>query len=195
MADASCSAATSLSAPIPLIYGTATKVPHLSRFTSHPRYSVAVLLTTPLTSTTSKENRTYLFLCADARIFRLTRPAWGEPGEQLEPGKVYPIFQLTRPFVVFKCAQYHFNSLAPHGANRFIFVFLRDPEVFQLTRPAWGEPESKAKIQALLADFNSLAPRGANPGCAAWAGIPKSYFNSLASRGANPPLRSPCPWC
>ena len=55
MADASCSAAASLSAQLSLIYGTATKAPHIRRFTSHPRYSVASLLTTPRTSTTQPQ--------------------------------------------------------------------------------------------------------------------------------------------
>ena len=54
LADASCSAAASLSAQLSLIYGTATKAPHIRRFTSHPRYSVAALLTIPLTSTTKR---------------------------------------------------------------------------------------------------------------------------------------------
>ena len=55
LADASCSAAASLSAQLSLIYGTATKAPHIRRFTSHPRYSVAALLTTPRTSTTQPQ--------------------------------------------------------------------------------------------------------------------------------------------
>ena len=55
MADASCSAVASLSAPPSSINGTATKIPHLHRFTSHPRYSVAALLTTPRTSTTQPQ--------------------------------------------------------------------------------------------------------------------------------------------
>ena len=55
MADASCSVAASLSAQLSLIYGTATKAPHIRRFTSHPRYSVAALLTTPRTSTTQPQ--------------------------------------------------------------------------------------------------------------------------------------------
>ena len=55
MADASCSATSLLLAHLPLIHGTATKVPHLSLFTSHPRYSVAVLLTSPLVSTTQPQ--------------------------------------------------------------------------------------------------------------------------------------------
>ena len=55
LADASCSAAAPLSAQLSLIYGTATKAPHIRRFTSHPRYSVAALLTTPRTSTTQPQ--------------------------------------------------------------------------------------------------------------------------------------------
>ena len=47
--------AASLSAQLSLIYGTATKAPHIRRFTSHPRYSVAALLTTPRTSTTQPQ--------------------------------------------------------------------------------------------------------------------------------------------
>ena len=54
-ADASCSAAASPSAHLSLLHGTATKVPHRFRFTSHPRCSVAPLLTTPAGCTSSPQ--------------------------------------------------------------------------------------------------------------------------------------------
>ena len=83
MADASCSAATFPSAHLPLTLGTATNphAPltfHLSsslfrRSTSHPRYSVAVLLTTPLTSTTFFEKRQKSHYLVGFRRFSNTR--------------------------------------------------------------------------------------------------------------------------
>ena len=42
MADASCSAAAFLPAQHSLINGKAAKIPHIFRFTLHPRYSVAL---------------------------------------------------------------------------------------------------------------------------------------------------------
>ena len=54
-ADASCSATASPSAHLSLLHGTATKVPHRFRFTSHPRCSVAPLLTTPAGCTSSPQ--------------------------------------------------------------------------------------------------------------------------------------------
>ena len=57
LADASCSAAASPSAHLSLLHGTATKVPHRFRFTSHPRCSVAPLLTTPAGCTIADARR------------------------------------------------------------------------------------------------------------------------------------------
>ena len=44
----------------PLFHGAATTIPHHLRFTSHPRYSVASLLTNPLVSTSRNLKRTTL---------------------------------------------------------------------------------------------------------------------------------------
>ena len=100
-----------------------------------------------------------------------------------------------------------FNSLAPRGANQTIArLFLRKP-VFQLTRPAGGEPgdrivdffelrfvsthsprggrtASTPARRFRTVRFNSLAPRGANPKTAAHK-RENSSFNSLAPLGAN----------
>ena len=35
----------------------------------------------------------------------------------------------------------NFNSLAPRGANQSLCVIARKKRTFQLTRPAWGEPQ------------------------------------------------------
>ena len=78
MADASCSVTSFLHTHLSLINGTATIVPHRLRFTSHPRYSVASLLTSPLVSTTiSKRHRKCDAVClwrrsrqgSDPRVF------------------------------------------------------------------------------------------------------------------------------
>ena len=80
---------------------------------------------------------------------------------------------------------FHFNSLAPCGANHMIDAPSPHSTTFQLTRPVWGEPLSYNHIIILLSisthsprvgrtqghnhkigilwDFNSLAPCGANP--------------------------------
>ena len=110
-------------------------------------------------------NRCY---AGKVKSFQLTRPVWGEPihpEQTLKPLQ----FQLTRPvwgepwlvyaFVIpilisthsprvgrtarHKChlmAQFHFNSLAPCGANRLAICIAAICVVFQLTRPVWGEP-------------------------------------------------------
>ena len=54
-ADASCSVTILFPAHLSLLHGTATKVPHRFRFTSHPRCSVAPLLTTPAGCTSSPQ--------------------------------------------------------------------------------------------------------------------------------------------
>ena len=54
-ADASCSVTILFPAHLSLLHGTATKVPHRFRFTSHPRCSAAPLLTTPAGCTSSPQ--------------------------------------------------------------------------------------------------------------------------------------------
>ena len=129
-------------------------------------------------------------------------------------------------------ARKDFNSLAPRGANPSPSALTAQSRIFQLTRPAWGEPHSKRRrrLQCSIsthsprvgrtprrtgearrhADFNSLAPRGANHTLRAvylfspsfqltrpaWGepsrlryAPPYRNFNSLAPRGANPFMR------
>ena len=101
MADASCSATSLLLAHLPLIHGTATKVPHLSLFTSHPRYSVAVLLTSPLVSTTiSKRHRESGAVC----LWRRSRLG-SELARDISPMRVASLFFLAHKRAIYPCAQ------------------------------------------------------------------------------------------
>ena len=101
MADASCSATALLLAHLPLIHGTATKVPHLSLFTSHPRYSVAVLLTSPLVSTTiSKRHRESGAVC----LWRRSRLG-SELARDISPMRVASLFFLAHKRAIYPCAQ------------------------------------------------------------------------------------------
>ena len=100
--------------------------------------------------------------------FQLTRPVWGEPsppqttgrqpeisthsprvGRTMKTGRARPwtaSFQLTRPV---------------WGEPRIrLFAVARRP--FQLTRPVWGEPRVYPLSARVRANFNSLAPCGAN---------------------------------
>ena len=101
----------------------------------------------------------------------------------------------------------HFNSLAPCGANLISRSILSKMDVFQLTRPVWGEPQRRqtritashisthsprvGRTTPLFADvlnvanFNSLAPCGANPDKGETT-LNRRNFNSLAPCGANP---------
>ena len=93
MADASCSATAFLSAHLSLIHGTTTKIPHIFLFTSHPRYSVAVLLTSPLVSTTiSKRHRESGAVC----LWRRSRLG-SELARDISPMRVASLF--------FSCTQ------------------------------------------------------------------------------------------
>ena len=102
--------------------------------------------------------------------FQLTRPAGGEPSRR----RITCINSIS------------FNSLAPRGANQRIsacvrkckYVSTHSPRggrtplpstvigtllMFQLTRPAGGEPRAYSRAICGNKRFNSLAPRGANP--------------------------------
>ena len=101
MADASCSATASLSAHLSLIHGTTTKIPHIFLFTSHPRYSVAVLLTSPLVSTTiSKRHRESGAVC----LWRRSRLG-SELARDISPMRVASLFFLAHKRAIYPCAQ------------------------------------------------------------------------------------------
>ena len=147
--------------------------------------------------------------------FQLTRPVWGEPGDfyAARPRKGIsthsPRVGRTKRRRANCAPNWHFNSLAPCGANLankrvsgfLIAISTHSPRVgrtavtiekslvrdgFQLTRPVWGEPGDNPSPLRYLDDFNSLAPCGAN--LIVVKHIPSQKdFNSLAPCGANPP--------
>ena len=122
--------------------------------------------------------------------FQLTRPVWGEPLSIVSSVQNVTISThsprvgrtLTAGDVVGDMQ--HFNSLAPCGANPEPIGDLGEYKKFQLTRPVWGEPliayliRNSSRISthsprvgrtrkliadnAINANFNSLAPCGAN---------------------------------
>ena len=69
----------------------------------------------------------------------------------------------TVDFSLVRSAHANFNSLAPCGANPFLFPDGSRHSAFQLTRPVWGEPYVEILSSVAFANFNSLAPCGANP--------------------------------
>ena len=99
-----------------------------------------------------------------------------------------------RTCVCVRCKAY-FNSLAPCGANLLphksfldvrkfqltrpvrgeptLLTLVRLPSIFQLTRPVRGEPFATGRGMPPSADFNSLAPCGAN------------HVNTFAVRGVS----------
>ena len=167
--------------------------------------------------------------------FQLTRPVWGEPLSTDTSTRVSFISthspRVGRTYFVNtkKIKERHFNSLAPCGANPPCPSGNGGYPKFQLTRPVWGEPvvnfpsfiagfisthsprvgrtASSAASRSLPADFNSLAPCGANhaeradqrdrdqfqltrpvwgePASVTLQKPLKSNFNSLAPCGAN----------
>ena len=110
MADASCSVTSFLHTHLSLINGTATIVPHRLRFTSHPRYSVASLLTSPLVSTTiSKRHRKSGAVC----LWRRSRQG-SELARNTSPVRASSLF-----FLAYKRAIYPRAGSAACGAGRF----------------------------------------------------------------------------
>ena len=117
-------------------------------------------------------------------LFQLTRPVWGEPRSYGSAAHVSKISTHSprvgrtaasspRCFMLF-----NFNSLAPCGANLVAYRRVTVKQLFQLTRPVWGEPMIGAGGGGSGGDFNSLAPCGANlyilyicrPFAATWGG-------------------------
>ena len=144
-ADASCSAAASPSAHLSLLHGTATKVPHRFRFTSHPRCSVAPLLTTPAGCTSSPQG--YALEC---------------------PHTVWALHTLA-----CVCSSRHKNAdvrpaprLCPSRKSR---IFARGPryrptqKIIDFSR---GDPDfASLKTIALLSDFCAAYERLSPPVC------------------------------
>ena len=150
---------------------------------------------------------------ASTNKFQLTRPAWGEPTSNLRnyPNRSISthsprVGRTPRHRLIQRFPQ-NFNSLAPRGANRHLLFFIASPPnfnslaprganpirtrkrypvcVFQLTRPAWGEP-SVHPLRYCLSRISTHSPRvGRTFGSGAQI-YTKQYFNSLAPRGANP---------
>ena len=147
MADASCSATAFLSAHLSLIHGTTTKIPHIFLFTSHPHYSVAVLLTSPLVSTTiSKRHRESGAVC----LWRRSRLG-SELARDISPMRVASLFFLAHKRAIYPCAQ----------VRR-----LAEQDAFALPRRPWrvGASLTNApplRCPALMAKFPSSPPQKA----------------------------------
>ena len=104
-----------------------------------------------------------------------------------------------------------FQLTRPVWGEPIHFWFLTKNQRFQLTRPVWGEPDCNSSFAVLIADFNSLAPCGANqrqdrrdrghdefqltrpvwgePRLRRRRDLCDDDFNSLAPCGANPYIR------
>ena len=132
-------------------------------------------------------NRSFLNRLATTSSFQLTRPAWGEPGDERAELQSFGDFNSLAPrganlenfFIFFSkpCISTHsprvgrtemfvglaatsmnFNSLAPRGANPTYAYIRMNYTVFQLTRPAWGEPDA-VNAQRELSRISTHSPR------------------------------------
>ena len=81
---------------------------------------------------------------------------------------------------------WHFNSLAPCGANRDIRIQCNVCNAFQLTRPVWGEPIKPSQNSRNLA-ISTHSPRVGRTQTCLYAKVLSENFNSLAPCGANLP--------
>ena len=98
------------------------------------------------------------------RRFQLTRPVWGEPPSSTSTTKGGSISthsprvgrtsarNITLPF------DGNFNSLAPCGANQGTIRGFWRFCTFQLTRPVWGEPDSRMET-TVIDDISTHSPR------------------------------------
>ena len=81
--------------------------------------------------------------------FQLTRPVWGEPAftrfftDTIPISTHSPRVGRTNYYSKHSDKTYHFNSLAPCGANLDVEVHVPPVSPFQLTRPVWGEPRNE----------------------------------------------------
>ena len=78
----------------------------------------------------------------------------------------------------------NFNSLAPRGANLGFVSIGHSVCKFQLTRPAWGEPQI-ADAQYMAMNISTHSPRVGRTHRNSPNTITRTHFNSLAPRGAN----------
>ena len=83
---------------------------------------------------------------------------------------------------------WHFNSLAPCGANQGRARSNRQHAQFQLTRPVRGEPRSVVSDRSTAA-ISTHSPRAGRTTNIAPPTTPFANFNSLAPCGANPIVR------
>ena len=146
--------------------------------------------------------------------FQLTRPVWGEPLNRwymhfdINISTHSPRVGRTNSTTDAKPFGYHFNSLAPCGANLDIRRLGPSIGTFQLTRPVWGEPpvfkasSSDLNISthsprvgrtalpfrayALIWNISTHSPRVGRTELAWQRSEQSAHFNSLAPCGANP---------
>ena len=91
-------------------------------------------------------NRSSRSLSLTANRFQLTRPVWGEPVGVVDVGRFQRHFNSLAPcganlyWPALANIGEHFNSLAPCGANLSDLYLTDRLNIFQLTRPVWGEP-------------------------------------------------------
>ena len=102
------------------------------------------------------------------RKFQLTRPVWGEPFV-IVSAVIVSLISTHSPRVGRTNMAHNpvisqkISTHSPRVGRTFIALSgLRLPDPFQLTRPVWGEPRVVDVGAANAANFNSLAPCGAN---------------------------------
>ena len=121
--------------------------------------------------------------------FQLTRPAWGEPYNEIintlttSISTHSPRVGRTKQMTSIKYVSVNFNSLAPRGANLDLGGESGTILNFNSLAPRGANSATNAQY-APPTHFNSLAPRGANCSTYLYRGVSRN-FNSLAPRGAN----------
>ena len=123
-------------------------------------------------------NRSVLLTPLRQQAFQLTRPVWGEPvlsmsnmilkristhsprvgrthcacrliARQCHISTHSPRVGRTCTSIDINAPPFHFNSLAPCGANPMGLILSILTAQFQLTRPVWGEPSTPRLFRAL----------------------------------------------
>ena len=129
--------------------------------------------------------------------FQLTRPVWGEPAAAIINIDATAIS--THSPRVGRTDQTYLTShdryISTHsprvGRTDLLLVDLLDPQRFQLTRPVWGEPW-KGEIEDLTAQISTHSPRVGRTRASRSSKRCKANFNSLAPCGANQPIAQRC---
>ena len=144
--------------------------------------------------------------------FQLTRPVWGEPHRtaritlsaristhsprvgrtgmgraQRQRNAISthsPRVGRTLRAYAFGLGENDFNSLAPCGANLRAQRNRRTKNLFQLTRPVWGEPHF-SRLSRLSSSISTHSPRVGRTSQRGFDGGARLHFNSLAPCGAN----------